>query len=724
MSLWEYKAITSGKGGFATPALLESYLNQLGADEWEIIDYRTQPENPLAFAGLARRPTQREWTLEAAAAAAARAEADKLRAEFAAKFQAANNPSSVQVASDAGESGNPTRDDSFRRPRDTDSDQDPYALDDSSSDESEEIPEADQLPTFFEAIRPHMRRNQKGPGYSVGLDYLVKKFELLEDDLVTALLEVGFALPEDEDDRPVYVEYDGDIYWLNVNRRGEVWVNTREKPRPVFRTVKATRITPEEAVPEQQEVQTNNRRDDRETRDNNRDSRRNDNRGRRNEQKQTPAKEEPSSPASSTPSSAPSPSPSPSISAHSEHTKHESPGASQSAASEGAQAKDAAEPVQAEQATQDKPQRELAPLPTGLDLLERVRPMMRRSRGGWSGTISYLARALRRSEAELVEAFGLIGLHVATNPGERSPFVECGPFAYWLNKDGRGGIWINAREARRLRQELKAQQSGESGPQAAPDEGALDPNAESPDGLVPGQTPPADAATSLPPEDLATLAASEAAAAAAAVAVVTEECAPGQSVSVVSVTPVESNLPTVQVAVSELGDLASTENATPQSTKPAEEHETAVDSGPAKRLGKREEGLSLAPAPGTLPLAGMRLLLREFRAGTYSGELCFLAEKLSLSADAVLAILLSTGLKAPDKPRERFVYVEHGSDSFWINRNAKGELWLNAKALKIDPVVAAEADDSSASETESSNDTSAEKKPRRAPRTKKKTAAE
>ena len=80
MAVWEYKVISSGKGGFATPALLESFLNQLGTDEWEIVEFRGQPDNPLAFSGLARRPTQRDWTLEDAAAAAARAEADKLRA--------------------------------------------------------------------------------------------------------------------------------------------------------------------------------------------------------------------------------------------------------------------------------------------------------------------------------------------------------------------------------------------------------------------------------------------------------------------------------------------------------------------------------------------------------------------------------------------------------------------------------------------------------------------
>src|SRR2546421_3751347 len=99
MSLWEYKVITSGKGGFATPVLLEKFLNDLGRDEWEIVDFQTQPDNFLAFTGLARRPTQRDWTLQdaAAAAAAAKAEAEKLRAEFEAKFKAATSTGGVQA---------------------------------------------------------------------------------------------------------------------------------------------------------------------------------------------------------------------------------------------------------------------------------------------------------------------------------------------------------------------------------------------------------------------------------------------------------------------------------------------------------------------------------------------------------------------------------------------------------------------------------------------------
>ena len=46
-----------------------------------------------------------------------------------------------------------------------------------------------------------------------------------------------FVMPADEDSKPEYLEYDGDLYWLNINRRGELWINTKEKPRQVFRTV-------------------------------------------------------------------------------------------------------------------------------------------------------------------------------------------------------------------------------------------------------------------------------------------------------------------------------------------------------------------------------------------------------------------------------------------------------------------------------------------------------
>ncbi len=253
MSLWEYKVITSGKGGFATPDRMEKFLNDLGREEWEIVHFQTAPENFLAFTGLARRSTQRDWTLEDAAAAAAKAEAEKLRAEFEAKFKAAsgNAPAAPEERAPSFVEEKSAPDDGFRKLVDTSRDDDPEAQDDDKADEWDKlaVDEEDELPSFFEAIRPHMRRNQRGPGMSVGVDYLAKKWDQSEEDLKGALVECGFVVPADEDAKVEYLEYDGDLFWLNINRRGELWINTKEKPRPVFRAVKAQKVAVEEEAP-------------------------------------------------------------------------------------------------------------------------------------------------------------------------------------------------------------------------------------------------------------------------------------------------------------------------------------------------------------------------------------------------------------------------------------------------------------------------------------------
>src|ERR1051326_8305705 len=248
MSLWEYKVITSGRGGFASPALMEKFLNDLGKEEWEILSFHTSPDNALAFTGLARRSTQRDWTLADAAATAAKAEADKLRQEFEAKFKGMQSGGGAAVAEEKIASPLEEKiapDDGLRRLVDTSHDDDPDAPDE-EKEEWDKLTTEEELPTFFEAIRPHLRRNQRGPGMSVGIDYLAKKWDQTEDDIKGALVECGFVIPEDEDTKPVYLEYDGDLYWLNINRRGELWLNTKEKQRPVFRAVQGQRGTAEQ----------------------------------------------------------------------------------------------------------------------------------------------------------------------------------------------------------------------------------------------------------------------------------------------------------------------------------------------------------------------------------------------------------------------------------------------------------------------------------------------
>src|SRR6202789_264494 len=395
MAVWEYKVISSGKGGFASPALLESFLNQLGTDEWEIVEFRGQPDNALAFSGLARRPTQRDWTLGDAAAAAAKVEADKLRSEFEAKFKSATSTAPAAEA-DAPEAakGDARETDGLRRLRDTDSDADPDAPE-TPEDDWDKLGSEEELPTFFEAMRPHLRRNQRGPGFSVGVDYLAKKWDISESDVLGALKECGLDIPEDEDSKVTYVDYDGDLYWVNVNRRGELWINTKEKSRPVFRTIKATPVETEEA---QNRPEAEGRPEE-----------------------QAPRHEE----------------------QREQRSRHE-------------------EPRQRHRREEAAPANDgpAVPLPEGAALLDRIRPQMRKNRRepGGSGSMSFLSRALKTTEAALLEAFTGMGLSAHGEPNDPPVFVEIGDETWWLNKDSRGGIWINAREKR----------SGESAAQSQP----------------------------------------------------------------------------------------------------------------------------------------------------------------------------------------------------------------------------------------------------------------
>ncbi len=417
MALWEYKIISSGKGGFGSPALLETHLNQLGKDEWEIIAFQTQPDNPLAFQGLARRTTQRDWTLEDAVAAAAKAEAEKLRAEFAAKFQAAPTRTSPAaedqqtslVAEAAGGS------DDFRRVRDTERDQDPEEAADEENEEWKKLESEQELPSFFEYIRPHMRRNQRGPGMSLAVDYLASKIDLTPAEVVAALRECDFVIPEREDDDPVYLEYDGDLYWVNVNRHHQLFINTKEKPRPVFRTVKGQPV----AAPEKPADEQGTRQDDRGGRQQDRGGRQ-DGGGRRGRGDAAPATEASTSTPSEASTSAPAAS-----------------GTPNGAASDAGEGDDAPDTTPEPEATGP-----------AADLLRRLRPMMRRNRRspGVSGSISFLSRALKQSEQEFTATLVSVGFTLPTGPNDKPAALDVGNWAYWLNQDGRGGLWINGRK--------------------------------------------------------------------------------------------------------------------------------------------------------------------------------------------------------------------------------------------------------------------------------------
>lgn len=549
MAHWEYKVITSGKGGFASPAMLEKFLNDLGREEWEIIHYLTPPDNALAFTGLARRSTQRDWTLEDAAAAAAKAEAEKLRVEFEAKFRAAASPApetSVEERSPAFIEDKSAAEEGLRKLVDTSRDAEPEA--DEPEDDWDKLTaaEEEELPTFFEAIRPHMRRNQRGPGMSVGVEFLAKKWDQSEDDVKGALVECGFVMPVDEDSPVEHLEYDGDLYWLNINRRGELWINTKEKPRQIFKAVKGTRIEPPPAEP------------------------------------------------------APAP-------------------------IEGAAPVEAGERKPSGNVAGDSPRPAPQPLPEGPALIEKIRPHLRRNRRGpgGSGSLGFLARALRVREADLRAAFGALGLTMPATPGDQAVFTDIGAEQWWLNLDSRGGLWINGREKR----------EGEPAPAGEPSAPVSDANAS-------GQ-PVAETA---------------------AVAVPTGEAAPAPVAAPVAEAP------------------ASASEAPAPATAAAAPVSTAI-------------------------LEAVRPFLKETRTGAIAGSVERLAGKMEKPAEELVAALVAAGLKVPEKPREKPVYIDHTGEQFWFNLSGKGELWLNVRAAK----AAGEEDDEAGDDAEKSDEESGDK---------------
>ena len=482
MPNWEYKVITSGSLGFASLQLLEQHLNQLGKEEWEVIHFQTRPDNPLAFHGLARRPVNRDWVVETAPPAGF--PASKSGAiPVPPPEKSGDAPSVEELRAEAGERRESllAREESLRPLLGA------AAGEGKDADDFEAFGDDEDLPTFFEAIRPHMRRNQKGAGMAVGIEYLAKKFEQTQADLIEALKECGFTIPTGAKDEPAYLEHDGDLYWLNVNNRGQLWINTREKQRPVFKPVAGRKVAAE-AIAETQ-----------------------------------PSAEAPVKPEDRMPEKI--------------RRQKEREESSAMAAAE--------------------------PLPEGPALLDRLRPIMRRNRrgAGLSGSVSYLARALKTAPEALVTAFSALGLVPPPQANDKPVFVEIGAFVYWLNQDKNGQIWINTSERDRKPES----------PQA---------------------------------------------------------------------------------------ELALAADAKPQPQTPE------------------------SPA-GASPLAAVRLLLKETKRGGVAAEIGRIADQLGKSPGELLAALAGAGLKAPEKPREKPVFAAHAGEIFWLNRNARGELWLNAKVAKF-----------------------------------------
>jgi hypothetical protein len=605
MALWEYKVITSGLHGFASPALMETHLNTLGKDEWEIIHFQTLPNNPLAFNGLARRSTMRDWVPPEVAAVASPPRPSAYEpAPSQAKPSAAHIDEKPELPAAIAAEAEPSKNapgSSLRAFRDTERDQDPQAQDEAEDWDNWEDNQ-DELPTFFEAIKPLLRRNQKGPGNSAGIDQLARRWEQRESDVIGALKECGLTVPETEDEDPEYFEFEGDLFWVNRNNRGQLFINSREKPRPAFRTAKATKLAAEdpaaiELVAERtaEKAEIEKQKAERIARQAAADAAREAARLAREKR-------------------------------DAEQAARAAERAAERAAN--AAAGNISSGTDKEGAASAEMKVLSGPLPPEAEILEKIRPQMRRNRRGpgYSGSITFLARALNMSEADLTAAFAALALHIPENANDKPVYVEIDGAVYWINKDGRGGVWINGREKR---------------------DGERQPNAN---GGGNGNANGEDAVPVVP----------------------SYESAPGPA----STGPLDQDKPAQET-------VAATESSA-TFPEPAKVEQPPAEKTHAGESAQTESAASSVESGDNPALTAVRLLLKANKRGSgVSGEVGFLARTLDKSEEAFLSTLTGAGLVVPPDSDAKPVFVEQAGEIFWLNKNSTdGSLWLNAKAAK------------------------------------------
>jgi hypothetical protein len=274
-------------------------------------------------------------------------------------------------------------------------------------------------------------------------------------------------------------------------------------------------------------------------------------------------------------------------------------------------------------------------------------------------------------------------LTIPSTAADKPVYAEIGNELWWLNLDSRGGLWINGREKK----------EGETAA-AAKDAATQDAAAEQRLETVPGSATP----DALPAPEIVP-----------AIPGGVDLAPPGGNEPAATSSPPSS--PTGEAAAVPL---------------PAAESAAGISAPAESRMEPTSEAASVAePAsPGNPVLAAVRLLMKETKTGAIAAKVDRLAEELGKPAEELLSSLVGAGLRVPEKPREKPQFVPHAGEILWLNKNAKGELWLNAKASKYADTEADPEDSESSSEGGEGDLAEAEKKPRRASRPRGKKAGE
>ncbi len=601
MANWEYKVISSGKHGMATMAALEQHLNELGQQQWEIIDWHTAPDNPLLFTGLARRPILRDWKPDEMPAAQEAARAEKtIEAKERDAWRDTLKEELAFITEDKDEEG------------------------DAEADTED----------MFDVLRPLMKRSLRGPGSVGSISFLARKLEQDENDLIGALAEAGLPLVEDPKAVPPSIRHEDEFFWLNKNARGEVWLNSGPKApaaKPVFeprperqpapRVERAPEPRDDGAEPASEPQAESEERQPLPERQPERQSERQPDRQPQARSERQPSQRQPDPRAERQPRQ---PQPRQPQGRQPRDPRDLAPADERGAPVGNGNGEANPEAPRASDSRGQRAPRDAAPagapgaLPEGEALLQKLRPMMRRNRRGrgWSGSTSYLSRALRQQEADLMAAFAKLGLILGDDPAGKPVFVELNGMLYWLNSGQGGQIWINARE----------QRAGEAHSTGEEDEGPGGAQAPAPGTLAaePMSAPAESSEAARAPEPA----------------------------------PLATPVPVVEPVAAPEPEVAAREPEPAVVPAPAgEDHSVFARIRP--HFTKNKRSLAFSVAPGAL------------------------AEVLGIAQADLVETLVKAGLSVPASDEDKPVFAEHAGEIFWFNRNAKDELWLNAKAKPV-----------------------------------------
>ena len=97
----------------------------------------------------------------------------------------------------------------------------------STPSEAPPTPASDSnLPPALAAVRSFLKETRTG-AHAGKIERLAEDVGKPADALLASLVDAGLKLPEKPREKPAYLEQAGEVHWLSMNAKGEIWLNAK-----------------------------------------------------------------------------------------------------------------------------------------------------------------------------------------------------------------------------------------------------------------------------------------------------------------------------------------------------------------------------------------------------------------------------------------------------------------------------------------------------------------